>query len=161
MEKIKEITQKFINVVMKISKKILPKKLIKIEEKLMTVEIVLYILFGIFTTVVNIGLFSIMTSIFKVEENLANSIAIIIAVLFAYFTNKDLVFNSNAQNFKQKLYEFFKFMLGRAFTMILEFVGFYLFFNIIGIPRLISKTAITIIVIIVNYFISKFFAFKK
>lgn len=95
------------------------------------------------------------------EENISNAIAIILAVLFAYFTNKDLVFNSKAESFKEKILEFFKFMLGRAFTMFVELIGFYLLFNILGIQKLISKTLITVIVIILNFFISKFFAFKN
>ncbi|MBO5348597.1 MAG: GtrA family protein [Clostridia bacterium] len=161
MEKIKNFTQNTINIILKISQKILPKKLLVLEQKFLTVEVVLYIIFGVLTTIVNIGSFAILTSFFSLEENFANVIAIILAVLFAYFTNKGLVFNSTASTFKEKLYEFFKFMLGRAFTMIIELVGFYLLFNIINIPKLISKTFITILVIILNFFISKFFAFKK
>ena len=94
-------------------------------------------------------------------ENLSNIIAIILSVLFAYFTNRKLVFNSTAVTFKENLKEFYKFILGRLFTMILEIVGFYLLFNIMHIHELISKLFITVIVIILNFFISKFFAFKK
>jgi putative flippase GtrA len=161
MEKIKNITQKFIDFILKISKKILPEKIIKIEEKFFTVEIVLYIVFGVLTTVVNIGSFAILSYITNLEENFSNAIAIVLAVLFAYFTNKDLVFNSKATKFKEKILEFFKFILGRAFTMIIELIGFYILFNILGISKLISKTLITVIVIVLNFFISKFFAFKK
>ena len=157
----RKITQKFIDFILKISQKIFPKKLFEIEKKFLTVEIVLYIFFGVLTTIVNIGVFSLLTICFNLEENLSNVIAIIISVLFAYFSNKDLVFNSKATSLKEKFYEFLKFMLGRAFTMVVELVGFYVLFNLLGIPRLISKTSITIIVIILNFFISKFFAFKK
>ena len=45
--------------------------------------------------------------------------------------------------------------------MVIEAVGFYLLFSIIGIQEMISKVLISIIVIILNFFISKFFAFKK
>ena len=62
------------------------------------------------------------------EENLANFIAIIMAVLFAYFTNRKIVFNSKAETFKEKLKEFYKFILGRVFTMFVEMFGFYLLF---------------------------------
>lgn len=160
MEKIKTFTQNIIEFILKISKKIFPQKLFSIIEKIMTVEVVLYILFGILTTVVNIGSFAILT-LFNLEENIANTIATILAVLFAYFTNKDLVFNSTASTLKDKIYEFLKFMLGRAFTIIVELIGFYLLFNIVNIPKLFSKTLITVIVIILNFFISKFFTFKK
>ena len=74
---------------------------------------------------------------------------------------KDLVFNSTASNFKEKFLEFCKFMLGRAFTMIIEYIGCALMFRFIPIPNIVSKCIITIIVIIMNFFISKFFAFKK
>lgn len=158
---IKNVTRKFIDFNLKISGKIFPEKFNNLLKKFLTVEVVLYIFFGVLTTVVNIGSFAIITSCFKLEENISNAIAIILAVLFAYFTNKDLVFNSKAESFKEKIFEFFKFMLGRAFTMVVELIGFYLLFNILGIQKLISKTLITVIVIILNFFISKFFAFKK
>ena len=158
---IKNVTQKFIDFNLKISGKIFSEKFNNLLKKFLTVEVVLYIFFGVLTTVVNIGAFAIITSCFKLEENISNAIAIILAVLFAYFTNKDLVFNSKAESFTEKILEFFKFMLGRAFTMFVELIGFYLLFNILGIQKLISKTLITVIVIILNFFISKFFAFKK
>ncbi len=161
MEKIKNTTQKFINFILKICNKILPKKLYSMLEKFLTVEVFLYIVFGVLTTIVNIGSFALFTLVFHMEENLSNALAIVLAVLLAYITNKDLVFNSAAVTKKEKGFEFFKFILGRAFTMILEFVGCSLLFKITWIPQLVSKALITIIVIILNFFISKFFAFKK
>ena len=134
------------------------KKLIK---KFCTREFILYILFGILTTIVNIGSFYIMTNYIHLEENLSNVISTIIAVLLAYFTNRKLVFNSQAISFNEKLNEFSKFILGRVTTMIIEFIGFSLLFDILHIQELISKTIITIFVIILNFFISKFFAFKN
>ena len=130
-------------------------------KKVCTKEIILYIVFGILTTLANLISFYILTHFFHVEENLSNVIAIILAVLFAYFTNRKIVFNSTAITFKENLKEFYKFILGRLFTMALEIFGFYLLFNIMHIHELISKLFITVIVIILNFFISKFFAFKK
>lgn len=161
MDKVQNLTQRIINFILKISEKIFPKKLFEIEKKFLTVEVFLYIFFGVLTTVVNVGVFSALTYALNLEENLSNIIAIIVAVLFAYFTNKKMVFHSEANTFKKKAYEFFKFMLGRAFTMLVELFGFYLLFNILGIYKLVSKILITVLVIILNFFISKFFAFKK
>lgn len=129
-------------------------------KKVLTREVIFYIIFGVLTTIANIVTFYLLT-LTGLNENIANIIAIIVAVLFAYFTNRKLVFNSTASTFKENLKEFYKFMLGRAFTMVLEMVGFYLLFNIIGVQELISKIFITVLVIILNFFISKFFAFKK
>ena len=100
-----------------------------------------------------------MNTLWDWEENLANFIAIILAVLFAYITNKDLVFHSNAKGIREKLAEFIKFIAGRAFTMVIEFVGGWILFQTI-IPQMISKCIVTVVVIILNFFISKFFAFK-
>lgn len=133
------------------------KELIK---KVCTKEIILYAIFGGLTTIVNIGSFALMTKVFNINENLANFIAIVLAVLFAYITNKDMVFHSNAANLKEKMKEFCKFMLGRAFTMVVEFIGCYLLFKL-PIPEIISKCIVTVIVIVLNFFISKFFAFKN
>lgn len=139
------------------------KKLIK---KVCTKEVILYGVFGILTTLINWGTFALLTRFANMEKNLANAIAIILAVLVAYATNKDLVFHSKATGIKEKFIEFWKFILGRAFTMILEFGLDALLFLIPAVSannqlQLIVKMIITVIVVILNFFISKFFAFKK
>lgn len=133
----------------------------KLIKKFCTKEVILYAVFGILTTICNIGTFALLNKVFNVNENIANIFAILLAVLFAYFTNKDLVFHSKAQNSKERFIEFCKFMLGRAFTMIVEYVGCALMFKFLPIPNILSKCIITVVVIILNFFISKFFAFKK
>ena len=134
-------------------------KIKSIIQKVLTKEVMLYIAFGVFTTVVNLGSFYVLNTLLHVDENISNFVAILLAVLFAYITNKDLVLHSKAEGAGEKLAEFLKFMLGRAFTMVLEFVGGLILFKT-AIPAIISKCFITVIVIILNFFISKFFAFK-
>jgi len=135
------------------------KELIK---KVLTKEVILYIVFGLLTTAVNLVSFWLMNGVLNWNEDLSNGLAIMLAILVAYFTNKDLVFHSGANNFKEKLFEFFKFILGRAFTMALEFGGGLIFLSEDNkTQNLIVKLLLTIIVIILNFFISKFFAFKK
>ena len=133
----------------------------KVINKVCTRETILYIVFGVLTTLINIGISTILVKVFYVEGNLASTIGIIISILFAYVTNRKLVFNSQAANFKDISEEFVKFILGRAFTMVLEMGGVFLFYSIIGIEYVITKVSMTVIVVIVNFFISKFFAFKK
>ena len=136
-------------------------KLKALIQKFCTKEVIFYGIFGIFTTFVNVGTFFVLNTLLHVEENLANNIAMILAVLFAYFTNRKLVFHSEASSWKEKWIEFFKFILGRAVTMVIESVGCALLFAYAPIPTLVSKCIMTVIVIILNFFISKFFAFKK
>ena len=71
------------------------------------------------------------------------------------------MFNSKAKGFKENFKEFLKFILGRAATMVLEIAGVFLLYTVLGINYVISKLSMTVIVIIVNFFLSKFFAFKK
>lgn len=130
-------------------------------KKVCTREVIFYIIFGILTTLLNIILSTILESIFHLEGNLASTIGIVCSILFAYFTNRKLVFNSTATTFSQIGKEFSKFIVGRLFTMVIEMVGFYLLYTVFKIPMLVSKCIIAVIVIILNFFISKFFAFKK
>lgn len=135
-------------------------KIKKIAKRMLTKEVILYVIFGILTTVVNLGLFYLFYAIWNWDKNISNLLAIIIAVLFAYVTNKSLVFHSQAKTIKEKSEEFVKFIAGRAFTMLVEFLGGLLLFETL-IPEMISKAFLTIIVIILNFFISKFFAFRS
>ncbi len=132
--------------------------IIQIVKKIFTKEVILYGIFGILTTVINLLSFYLLTNFIHWEENIANTIAILLAVIFAYITNKDLVFHSKAQNLKDKTMQFLKFMSGRAFTMVVEWIGCYLLF-LTPMPQMISKLMVTVIVIILNFFISKFFVF--
>lgn len=142
----------------------------KLLNKFLTKEVIFYLIFGVLTTVVNVGVSYILTAFFHVEGNIASTIGIIVCVLFAYFTNRKLVFNSSAVTAKEKWSEFARFILGRAFTMVVEIVGVFFLNNMLhafygmfsdNTAYLINKILISIIVIILNFFISKLFAFKK
>ncbi len=134
------------------------KKIKQIIKKVCTKEVILYGVFGILTTFVNLVSFYLLTTLFHIEENIANVIAILLAVIFAYFTNKDFVFHSQAQTMKERGMQFIKFMSGRAFTMVVEWLGCYFLF-LTPLPQMLSKLSMTILVIILNFFISKFFVF--
>lgn len=133
----------------------------KLMQKILTKEVISYAIFGVLTTLVNIIVSTLLESIFSLEGNFASTLGIVASIFFAYFTNRKWVFESTAVTVKEKLYEFGKFILGRGVTMLIEMGGFFLFYTILSIPFLISKCTITIFVIILNFFISKFFAFKK
>ncbi|MGN1269744.1 MAG: GtrA family protein [Clostridia bacterium] len=138
--------------------------------KLLNKEVIFYVIFGVLTTIVNIVVSFVLKAICNLEANLSSTIGIIASILFAYFTNRKWVFNSTANSFKEKWSEFFKFILGRIFTMVIEILGVFLLNDVIhlfysafndNIAFLANKCIITVIVIILNFFISKFFAFKK
>lgn len=132
----------------------------KLVKKLFTKEIILYGIFGVLATIVNLSVFWFLETILNWNENISNIIAIIISILFAYVTNSKWVFNSQIANYKERFSEFIRFISGRCATMVIEFVGCFLLFKT-SIPTMISKLIITVIVIILNFFVSKFFAFKN
>ena len=136
------------------------KKIKDLINKYLTKDIILYIVFGVLTTLVNIGSFYVMTSIFYMNNDLANFIAISLAILFAYVTNRKWVFHTQAKGFSENLHEFFKFIAGRLVTMIIEWGGCFILFKT-AIPVIISKCAINVLIVILNFLISKFFTFKK
>lgn len=145
-------------------------KIKSILKKFCTKEVISYIIFGVLTTLVNITISFVLTTACKIEGNLSSTIGIICSILFAYFTNRKWVFTSYAHTFKEKITEFGRFILARAFTMVVEIIGVFLLNDVVhsfyglfsdNIAYLINKVIMTIIVIILNFFFSKFFAFKK
>ena len=145
-------------------------KLKELIKKVCNKEVISYLIFGVLTTLVNIIISYVLKAFLHVEENIASTIGIIVSILFAYFTNRKWVFKSYANTVNEKWIEFGKFILGRSFTMVVEIVGVFLLVDVIhnfygmfsdNTAFLINKCIITVIVIILNFFISKFFAFAK
>lgn len=133
----------------------------KIKEKLLNREVIMYVIFGVATTLVNLIISFILEGIVKVNGEIASAVGIIASILFAYFTNRKWVFNTQAKGFKENIQEFGKFVLGRAFTMIIEQGGVIIFYTYMNLPFMPVKLSLTVIVIILNFFLSKFFAFTK
>lgn len=132
----------------------------KILQKFLSREVIMYIIFGVLTTLVNLVISFVLVGAFKIDGSIASAIGIIASILFAYFTNRKWVFNSQAKGVKEKLNEFWKFIAGRLVTMAIEQGGVMLFYGALNMPFTPVKLSLTIIVIILNYIFSKFFAFK-
>lgn len=133
----------------------------------------LYLFFGGCTTLVNLvityGLWYGLkweqwyAGKFALGTFLGNLIGIVSAILFAYVTNKKFVFASKTTGMKELLVEFIKFIGGRVSTLIIELGGVQL--AVILFPDsntllFVAKLLTQVLVIIINYFISKLFVFK-
>ena len=79
-------------------------------------DLVLYMFFGIFTTVVNWGTYFIFTRLLSVSIYWSNILAWFFAVLFAYLTNRRWVFHSNTSGTVLVAREIFAFFSSRAFS---------------------------------------------
>lgn len=128
--------------------------------KLLNKETISYVIFGVLTTLVDYGAFYIFYYKAGWSEVFSNTAAWILAVSFAYITNKIFVFEAKTENIKGLLLEIISFAGARVATLILSDV-FLLFTKYIGMEAMIAKIIISVAVVIINYFLSKLFVFKK
>ena len=136
-------------------------KMESIAKKFLNKQVIMYIIFGVLTTLVNLGISLFLEGVFNINGAWASAIGIMASIIFAYFTNRKWVFESQASNKTEKINEFIKFILGRAVTMIIEQGGVIILYSLMNLPFAPVKLSLTIIVIVLNFFFSKFFAFKK
>lgn len=122
-------------------------------------EVINYLIFGLLTFAVSMVTYYLSRLIF--DYVVSNIISWILAVLFAYITNKLFVFESKTNNLKEIINEFIKFIGGRIFTLILETLILYLMVDLMHINDMIVKLIAQVIVIITNYILSKLIIFKK
>lgn len=91
----------------------------------------------------------------------ANIISWILAVLFAYVTNKIWVFNAETSGIYELGIEMFHFFTGRIFTLIVEEIILLVFINKLHFNSILVKVAAQIVVIVLNYVISKLIVFRE
>lgn len=130
-------------------------------------EIILYLVFGVLTTLVNWLTYSILVKFLSVNMNVSNVTAWIAGVLFAYITNRIFVFESKTHTLAGILKEFWLFVLARGVTGVLEIGGLPLLVKlglnqtIFGVEGFLAKIIISVVVVILNYVFSKLIIFRK
>ena len=138
------------------------KKLIEfVFGKSLGAESVRYLIIGGMTTLVNVALFELLFGIIGIDVRISNIVSIVAAVLFAYVTNKLVVFRSRSDSLASLIIEFLKFVGSRLFTMALEFGAVELFHNVLEYDARLVKYTTLVLVIILNYLISKLIVFRK
>ena len=121
-------------------------------------SILLYIFFGGCTTVVSIGTFMILDLV--MDALLANIGSWILAVGFAYVTNRRWVFDSQAEG-KAAWKEMLSFYSGRLLTLGLEEALLLVFVTWLQFDSTVIKIIAQVAVLIGNYLISKLIVFRK
>lgn len=124
-------------------------------------EVLVYLIFGVLTTVVNIAVFYLLDTVLGVQYLIANAVAIILSILFAFFTNKKYVFKSKSENFQSWLQEFMLFCGFRAISGVFDMLSMWALVDFMDLDTNIAKIATQFIVVVLNYFFSKFFVFKS
>ncbi len=156
-------------------------KLKSIIKKIINKETVLYIVFGVLTTLVNFVAFKLFTVLFVsvssgIGVHISNVLAWVIAVAFAYVTNKLFVFESRSWKANVIAKEIPSFVAARLFSLGVEELGLIVFVNLLHFDEktftvpvidfalsgeMTAKLILAVVVVILNYFFSKLVIFKK
>ncbi len=125
-------------------------------------EIINYLIVGVLTTVVSLAVYYACVLTFldpqiALQLQAANVISWVVAVTFAYFTNRKFVFESNSERIGKEMLSFYT---ARVLTLLMDMGCMFLLVTLMGINDKIAKLAAQVIVTVGNYFLSKFLVFK-
>lgn len=126
-------------------------------------EAVMYLFIGGLTTLVGLGSYWLVTRTFldpcvPLQLQAANCISWVLAVAFAYVTNRIFVFRSHNDNI---LAEAGKFCLSRLATLGLDMLFMFITVSVCGLDDRWMKLISTVIVTVANYILSKLLVFMK
>jgi len=137
------------------------KKIIELYKKYE--EIINYLIVGGLTTVVSLAgyyacVYTFLDPKVALELQIANVISWVIGVTFAYITNRIFVFKSKNKNMVKEISSF---VGARVVTLLMDMLIMYLMVTVGGLNDKISKLVAQVVVIVLNYVLSKLFVFKK
>ena len=132
---------------------------IKNKMKAGDLTVVMYLVFGVLTTLVDWVAYRILR-LSGLGYMFSNVAAWVAAVIFAFVTNKFMVFNSKSVDRLIIIKEFISFVGARVFSLLLQLVGIELMIDYANINEYIAKAVMTVVVVVCNYVFSKLFIFK-
>lgn len=124
-------------------------------------ELILYVLFGGLTTVVNIAVFWVCSTPVHLATVPSTVAAWIVSVLFAYLTNRIWVFESKARGLPAVVREIVLFFGCRVLSGVIDVGIMWLFVDVLHCNSLLMKIISNILVVILNYLFSKVLIFRK
>lgn len=130
-------------------------------------ELISYLFFGVATTAVNWIFYVLCVKFLLFSITLGNMTAWVFSVVFAYVTNKLYVFNKRNLSLKLLIKEIVLFFGSRILSGVLDvFLPSLLIFlgltqTFFGIKGFLAKTVTAVVVIVLNYILSKIVVFRK
>ncbi|MGX6970453.1 GtrA family protein [Vagococcus bubulae] len=124
-------------------------------------ELFMYVVMGVFTTIINIVIFYVMENLLHVNYIISNVIAWIFSVLFAYLSNKKYVFAHEDNTYFINIKEMMSFFSFRFLSLGIDTVVLFVLVQWLNQQPLIAKIISNVVVLIANYLFSKFIIFKK
>lgn len=123
-------------------------------------ELLLYFLFGILTTVLNVVAYSFFYTFLNIENIPASFISWLFSVCFAFVTNKIFVFECNEWN-KNSIKECISFLLCRTVSGVIDIMLMYCLVDKAKFNGVYAKLIVNILVIVLNFLASKLIIFKS
>ncbi len=124
-------------------------------------EALMYLFFGGLAFFLNIILFALFREFMNWNELVANVFAWVLCVLFQFFTNRTWVFDGHVQSAGAFVKQMAGFFGGRVFTLVIEEILLAVFITWLEFNSMAVKIAAQIVVIVLNYVISKLWVFRK
>ncbi|MBT2713616.1 GtrA family protein [Pseudomonas sp. ISL-88] len=124
-------------------------------------EIMMYIIMGVFTTIVNIVSFYVMAETFQMDYKMATVAAWVLSVLFAYITNKLYVFQQKTSGMRSLLKELAAFFSVRVLSLGIDLAMMILLVSQFHMNETLAKIGDNVIIVVVNYVASKWIVFRK
>ena len=124
-------------------------------------EVLSYLIFGVLTTVVNYLVYLPVYNFVGLSAALSNAIAWVVAVAFAYLTNKPFVFKSHDWSAKTVIPELTKFVGCRVASGAAETLILLVTVDILCWNGNIWKLVTSVLVVVMNYIASKLVVFRK
>ena len=130
-------------------------------------EIINYLIVGVLTTIISmivkLGLlYTILNASNPIDVQIAEITSWVIAVAFAYVTNKIFVFKSKSTKILKELLEF---VSGRIVTLLIGMFIMWFICNLLNLNSdlwvFIATMIEQVVITILNYIISKIIVFKK
>lgn len=124
-------------------------------------ELIIYLVFGVLTTVVNYLVYLPCYNLLGLNASVSNMIAWLVAVIFAFVTNKPFVFRSYDWSSEVVIPELTKFVATRIGSGAMETAILFLAVDLAGMNGNIWKIVTSVLVVVLNYVGSKLLVFRK
>ena len=124
-------------------------------------DILVYLVFGVLTTVVNYVIYLPCYNLLHFSAAVSNLLAWVVAVAFAYVTNKPFVFRSHDWSAQTVVPELTRFVGSRIASGGLETLIIFLTVDCLGWNGNLMKLVTSVLVVILNYIASKLLVFRK
>jgi len=131
----------------------------KLLKKPFTRELVWYVIFGIATTIIGFGTYTLFVYL-GLGVALANVLSHVLAILFAFGTNKVWVFRALDFSVKHVALELIKFVSSRLVALGVETVLLVVLVDVLDYDPILSKLGTSVLVVVLNYVASKKLVFK-